>query len=53
MDKYYLFLEGQVIHVLYDHFFNNIIISSEDNSLFLLGIKGQNIMDDEEDDQEK
>lgn len=53
MDKYHLFLDGQVINVTYDHFFNNIILSTEDNSIYMLNIKGQNIMDDEEDDGEK
>jgi len=53
MDKYYLFMEGQIILTLYDHFFNSIIISSEDNSLFLQGIKGHNIMDDKDDEQKK
>ena len=51
MDKYYLFLEGQIINMLYDHFFENIVLSSEDSSVYVLNIKGYNIMEDEEEDQ--
>jgi hypothetical protein len=33
MDKYFLFLDGNIINILYDHFLNNIILSTDDHSV--------------------
>jgi hypothetical protein len=50
MDKYFLFLEGNIINILYDHYLNNIILSTDDHSVYTLAIKGQNLLDEEEED---
>lgn len=39
------------MNMVYDHFFENIVLTSEDNSVYILNIKGYNIMEDEEEEQ--